>query len=70
MNKNITRANELVWSSCCQTPDFFLLKMMVKLNEVYSWRTRGSNFKSPKDEAVAFFRVTDSTAITVGILLS
>ena len=44
--------------------------MMVKLNEVYSRRTRESNFKSPKDEAVAFFRVTDSTAITVGILLS
>ena len=44
--------------------------MMVKLNEVYSRRTQGSNSKSPKDKAVAFFRVTDSTAITVGILLS
>ena len=40
------------------------------MNEVYSRRTRESNFKSPKNEAVAFFRVTDSTAITVGILLS
>ena len=29
-----------------------------------------SNFKSPKGEAVSFFRVTDSTAITVGILVS
>ena len=44
--------------------------MMVRLNEVYSRRTQGSDSKSPKDKAVAFFRVTDSTAITVGILLS
>ena len=45
--------------------------MVVKLNEVYSGRTQGSNSKSPKGEAVTFFsRVTDSTAITVGILLS
>ena len=32
--------------------------------------TQGSNFKSPEGEAVTLFRVTDSTAITVGILLS
>ena len=51
-------------------PIFFPLKMMLKLLEVYSQRTRGSNFKSLKSEAVASFRVTDSTAITVGILVS